>query len=95
MLEEKILILDFGSQTTQLIARRVRELNTYCEIVPYNKFPVGDTSIKGVILSGSPFSVNDEAAFRADLALFRGKLPILGICYGAQFIAQQSGGTVQ
>ena len=64
MIAEKILILDFGSQTTQLIARRVRELNTYCEIVPYNKFPVGDTSIKGVILSGSPFSVYDQAAFK-------------------------------
>jgi GMP synthase (glutamine-hydrolysing) len=95
MLEEKILILDFGSQTTQLIARRVRELNMYCEIVPYNKFPIGDTSIKGVILSGSPFSVYDEAAFKTDLSLFRGQLPVLGICYGAQFIAQQSGGKVQ
>lgn len=95
MIAEKILILDFGSQTTQLIARRVRELNTYCEIVPYNKFPVGDTSIKGVILSGSPFSVYDQAAFKTDLSLFRGQLPVLGICYGAQFIAQQSGGKVQ
>ena len=88
MIAEKILILDFGSQTTQLIARRVRELNTYCEIVPYNKFPVGDTSIKGVILSGSPFSVYDQAAFKTELSLFRGQLPVLGICYGALFIAQ-------
>ena len=66
-MQEKIVILDFGSQTTQLIARRVRELNTYCEILPYNKFPEGDESVKGVILSGSPFSVYDESAFKACL----------------------------
>ena len=75
---EKIIILDFGSQTTQLIARRIRELNTYCEIVPYNKFPKDDTTVKGVILSGSPFSVNDKDAFRADLSEIRNKLPLLG-----------------
>ncbi|HBG40581.1 MAG TPA: GMP synthase (glutamine-hydrolyzing), partial [Porphyromonadaceae bacterium] len=67
-MHEKIIILDFGSQTTQLIGRRVRELNTYCEIIPYNKFPFGDTDVKGVILSGSPFSVNDKEAFKTDLS---------------------------
>lgn len=92
---EKIIILDFGSQTTQLIGRRVRELNTYCEIVPYNKFPKDDDSVKGVILSGSPFSVNDKDAFFADLTEIRGKYPVLGICYGAQFIAHTSGGKVE
>ena len=81
-MQEKIIILDFGSQTTQLIGRRVRELNVYCEIVPYNKFPQGDASVKGVILSGSPFSVYDESAFKIDLNEIRGKYPILGICYG-------------
>lgn len=94
-MQEKIIILDFGSQTTQLIGRRVRELNTYCEIVPYNKFPHDDKSVIGVILSGSPFSVYDEKAFRADLSKIRGRLPILGICYGAQFIAYTNGGTVE
>lgn len=94
-MHEKIIILDFGSQTTQLIGRRIRELNTYCEIVPYNKFPEGDASVKGVILSGSPFSVNDKEAFYADLSGIRGKYPVLGICYGAQFIAKTSGGTVE
>lgn len=72
-MQEKIIILDFGSQTTQLIGRRVRELDTYCEIVPYNKFPKGDESVKGVILSGSPFSVYDESAFKVDLSEIRGK----------------------
>lgn len=91
---EKIIILDFGSQTTQLIARRIRELNTYCEIVPYNKFPEGDTSVKGVILSGSPFSVNDNNSFQPELSKIRGKFPLLGICYGAQYLAYTSGGTV-
>ena len=94
-MQEKIVILDFGSQTTQLIARRVRELNTYCEILPYNKFPEGDESVKGVILSGSPFSVYDESVFKADLSEIRGKYPILGICYGAQFIAYTNGGKVE
>ncbi len=94
-MHEKIIILDFGSQTTQLIGRRVRELNTYCEIVPYNKFPFGDASVKGVILSGSPFSVYDEKAFKVDLTEIRGKYPVLGICYGAQYIAHTSGGKVE
>ena len=90
-MDEKIIILDFGSQTTQLIGRRIRELNTYCEIVPYNKFPFGDETVKGIILSGSPFSVNDENAFKTDLSAFRRKYPVLGICYGAQLIAQSEG----
>lgn len=93
-MHEKIIILDFGSQTTQLIGRRVRELNTYCEIVPYNKFPFGDASVKGVILSGSPFSVNDDNAFKTDLRLIKGRFPVLGICYGAQLMALSSGGEV-
>lgn len=91
----KIIILDFGSQTTQLIGRRLRELNTYCEIVPYDKFPENDETIKGVILSGSPFSVNDASSFQPDLSNIRGKYPILGICYGAQYIAFSSGGKVE
>ncbi|NDV84571.1 glutamine-hydrolyzing GMP synthase [Bacteroides sp. 51] len=94
-MQEKIIILDFGSQTTQLIGRRVRELDTYCEIVPYNKFPFGDQSVKGVILSGSPFSVYDDKAFKVDLSEIRGKYPILGICYGAQYIAYTNGGKVE
>ena len=94
-MQEKIIILDFGSQTTQLIGRRVRELDTYCEIVPYNKFPFGDESVKGVILSGSPFSVYDDKAFKVDLSEIRGKYPILGICYGAQYIAYTNGGKVE
>ena len=93
-MHEKIIILDFGSQTTQLIGRRVRELSTYCEIVPFNKFPFGDESVKGVILSGSPFSVNDDHAFKTDLSEIRRNYPVLGICYGAQWIAQSSGGKV-
>lgn len=92
---EKIIILDFGSQTTQLIGRRVRELNEYCEIVPYNKFPENDENIKGVILSGSPFSVYDPSAFKVDLSNIRQKYPVLGICYGAQFMAYSSGGNVE
>jgi GMP synthase (glutamine-hydrolysing) len=94
-MQEKIVILDFGSQTTQLIGRRVRELNTYCEIIPYNKFPHDDTSVIGVILSGSPFSVYDEKAFKADLSKIRKRLPVLGICYGAQFMAWTDGGKVE
>lgn len=94
-MQEKIIILDFGSQTTQLIGRRVRELDTYCEIVPYNKFPFNDESVKGVILSGSPFSVYDEKAFKIDLSEIRGKYPILGICYGAQYISYTNGGRVE
>ena len=92
---EKIIILDFGSQTTQLIGRRLRELNEYCEIVPYNKFPENTDHIKGVVLSGSPFSVYDSQAFQVDLSNIRGKFPVLGICYGAQYMAQISGGKVQ
>lgn len=94
-MQEKIIILDFGSQTTQLIGRRVRELDTYCEIVPYNKFPYGDESVKGVILSGSPFSVYDDKAFKVDLSEIRGKYPVLGICYGAQYISYTNGGRVE
>ena len=94
-MEEKIIILDFGSQTTQLIGRRLRELNVYCEIVPYNKFPHGDESVRGVILSGSPFSVYDREAFKVDLSGIRGRLPLLGICYGAQFMAYTYGGNVE
>ena len=94
-MHEKLIILDFGSQTTQLIGRRVRELNMYCEIVPYNKFPHDATGVKGVILSGSPYSVYDANAFKADLSEIRGKYPVLGICYGAQFLAYTSGGNVE
>lgn len=94
-MQEKIIILDFGSQTTQLIGRRVRELNTYCEIVPYNKFPYDDPSVIGVILSGSPFSVYDEKSFKIDVNTLRGKLPVLGICYGAQLMAYEFGGKVE
>jgi GMP synthase (glutamine-hydrolysing) len=91
---QQILILDFGSQYTQLIARRVRELNVYCEIHPFNKVPALTPDIKGVILSGSPCSVRQENAPDVDLNLFRGKVPVLGVCYGAQLIAQKSGGNV-
>jgi GMP synthase (glutamine-hydrolysing) len=94
-MQERIIILDFGSQTTQLIARRVRELNTYCEIIPYNKFPYEASDIKGVILSGSPFSVYDKAAFKTDVTKLRKKYPVLGICYGAQLIAHSTGGKVE
>ena len=91
----KILILDFGSQVTQLIGRRLRELNVYCEIYPYDKVPALDASVRGVILSGSPCSVRDANAPQVDLGLFRGKLPLLGICYGAQYIAHRCGGKVE
>lgn len=94
-MQQKIIILDFGSQTTQLIGRRVRELDTFCEILPYNKFPADDKSVIGVILSGSPFSVHDEEAFKVDLKQFVGKIPVLGICYGAQFISYNNGGKVE
>ncbi len=93
-MQEKIIILDFGSQYTQLIARKIRELHVYCEIYPYNKFPFFDNSIKGVILSGSPFSVMDSGAPVPDLDLFRGKVPVLGICYGAQYMARNDGGEI-
>ena len=94
-MHEKIIILDFGSQTTQLIGRRIREMNTYCEIVPYNKFPFGDNTVRGVVLSGSPYSVYDQNAFKAELSNIRGQFPVLGICYGAQFLAYSSGGKVE
>lgn len=94
-MQQKIIILDFGSQTTQLIGRRVRELDTFCEILPYNKFPEDEEGIIGVILSGSPYSVHDEQAFKVDLSRFVGKYPVLGICYGAQFISYANGGKVE
>ncbi len=93
-MEEMILILDFGSQYTQLIARRVRELNVYCEIHPFNDFPAVSGQIKGVILSGSPFSVRDEGAPMPDLNEIRKKIPVIGLCYGAQLMALQDGGEV-
>ena len=92
---EKILILDFGSQYTQLIARRVREMNVYCEIHPYNKIPTVDATVKGVILSGSPSSVRDANAPIPDLSGIKGVLPLLGVCYGAQYLASAYGGEVQ
>jgi GMP synthase (glutamine-hydrolysing) len=92
--EEKIIILDFGSQYTQLIARRVRELNVYCEILPYNSSRTFDTSVKGVILSGSPSSVRDQNAPLPDLKGIKGIIPILGICYGAQYLSHFYGGEV-
>lgn len=91
---EKILILDFGSQYTQLIARRVRELNVYCEIHPYNHFPAIDASVRGVILSGSPASVNDPQPPTPVLTDIVGKMPVLGVCYGAQYLAKLGGGMV-
>ncbi len=92
-MSQQILILDFGSQYTQLIARRVRELNVYCEIHPFNKIPTLTGEIKGVILSGSPCSVRDAGAPTVDLKAFE-KVPVLGVCYGAQLIAHLSGGNV-
>ncbi len=92
-MSQQILILDFGSQYTQLIARRVRELNVYCEIHPFNKIPTITADIKGVILSGSPCSVRDNGAPNVDIKQFE-KVPVLGVCYGAQLIAQQHGGNV-
>src|SRR4051812_2968627 len=93
-MQETILILDFGSQYTQLIARRVRELNVYCEIHPFNKIPEITSDIKGIILSGSPFSVRDPQSPSPDLSIFKGKLPLLGVCYGAQLMAHKYGGEV-
>ena len=92
---QKIIILDFGSQTTQLIGRRVRELDTFCEIMPYNKYPEDDKDVIGVILSGYPYSVHDPEAFKVNLDRFMGRLPVLGICYGAQFISHTLGGKVE
>ena len=93
-MQETILIIDFGSQYTQLIARRVRELNVYCEIHPFNKIPEITSTVRGVILSGSPFSVRDPQSPNPDLSAFKGKLPLLGVCYGAQLMAQKFGGEV-
>ncbi|MBP6385517.1 MAG: glutamine-hydrolyzing GMP synthase [Pseudarcicella sp.] len=93
-MSNKILIIDFGSQVTQLIARRVRELNIYCEIHPFNKIPQIDSDIKGIILSGSPCSVKEDGAPSIDLSAIRGRLPVLGICYGAQLLAHLSGAEV-
>lgn len=93
-MHEKILILDFGSQYTQLIARRVRELNIYCEIHPWNKAPELTDNVKGVILSGSPFSVRDAGSPKPDLTPYKGELPLLGVCFGAQFLANNYGGEV-
>lgn len=92
---EKILIVDFGSQYTQLIARRVRELNVYCEICPFDKIPSPDADTRGVILSGSPFSVRDEKAPLPDLGAMKGAVPLLGVCYGAQYLSHAYGGRVQ
>jgi GMP synthase (glutamine-hydrolysing) len=94
-MKEMILILDFGSQYTQLIARRIRELNVYCEIHPYNGIKEISPEVKGVILSGSPSSVYDKQAPAPNVDIFRGKVPVLGICYGAQFMAYHCGGNVQ
>ena len=91
----KIVILDFGSQVTQLIGRRLRELNVFCEIYPFNKVPALDSSVKGVILSGSPCSVRDANAPQIDLKPIKGRFPLLGICYGAQYIAHRFGGRVE
>lgn len=93
-MQHNVLILDFGSQYTQLIARRVRELNIFCEIFPYNNPPADLSSYKAVILSGSPFSVRGEDAPHPDLSEIRGKLPLLAVCYGAQYLAHFNGGEV-
>ena len=93
-MQEKILILDFGSQYTQLIGRRVRELNVYCEIHPFNHVPEADETVKGVILSGSPFSVRDPLAPLPELSDIKGKIPLLGVCYGAQYLVHYYGGEV-
>ena len=93
-MNDKILILDFGSQFTQLIARRIREMNVFCEIQPCTKAITYDATLKGVILSGSPFSVNDPKAPTPDIAAIAGRVPVLAVCYGAQLLAKQSGGEV-
>ncbi len=92
---QKILILDFGAQYTQLIARAVREANVYCEIIPFSKEIEFTPGLKGVILSGSPFSVNDENAPAVNVKAIAEKVPVLGICYGAQLIAKLYGGLVE
>lgn len=93
-MQQNVLILDFGSQYTQLIARRVRELNIFCEIFPFNKIPKDLSSYKAVILSGSPFSVRTDDALHPDLSMIRGKMPLLAVCYGAQYLAHFFGGEV-
>ena len=93
-MQEKVLILDFGSQYTQLIARRIRELFIYCEIHPYNNPPQSLSEFKAVILSGSPFSVRAEDAPHPNLEEIKGKIPLLGVCYGAQYLAHFFGGKV-
>ena len=94
-MQDKVLILDFGSQYTQLIARRVRELFIYCEIHPFNNPPKNTEEFNAVILSGSPYSVRSEEAPHPDLSTIRGKLPLLAVCYGAQYLAHFSGGAVK
>ena len=94
MQHEKILILDFGSQYTQLIARRVRELNIYSEIHPFNKIPKIDSDVKAVILSGSPFSVREDDSPAPNLENIRGHIPLLAVCYGAQFLAYNDGAKI-
>ena len=93
-MQQHVLILDFGSQYTQLIARRVRELNIFCEIFPFDKIPTDLSSYKAVILGGSPFSVRSDNALHPDLSNIRRKMPILAVCYGAQYLAHFSGGEV-
>ena len=93
-MQEKILILDFGSQYTQLIARRIREISVYCEIYPCNSFPAPDENVKGVILSGSPYSVRDSNSPKPELTGIKGRIPLLGVCYGAQLLVQNYGGEV-
>ncbi len=93
-MHEMILVLDFGSQYTQLIARRIRELNIYCEIHPWNKIPELSSNIKGVVLSGSPFSVRDESSPKPDLTAIKGNIPLLGVCFGAQYLSHAFGGEV-
>src|SRR5574343_1541083 len=93
-MQHNVLILDFGSQYTQLIARRVRELNIFCEIFPFNHFPDDLSTYKAVILSGSPYSVRAEDAPHPDLSQIRGKMPLLAVCYGAQYLAHFNGGEV-
>ena len=92
---EKILILDFGSQYTQLIARTVREANVYCEIIPYNKKIMYEPGLKGIILGGSPFSVNEANALLVDVKAMAAKVPVLGVCYGAQLTVKIFGGRVE
>jgi GMP synthase (glutamine-hydrolysing) len=94
-MQEKVFILDFGSQYTQLIARRVREAHIFCEIAPYNAIPELDASVKAIILSGSPFSVRDENSPKLDLDALIAHAPVLGVCYGAQLLAAVYGGLVE